>query len=86
MEGKKKGGGFAAFISAVYLIVSVVLLFGVCGYCYPKLGERAREVVAGVESSPVKEAFGVLADGFVENRPAKEVLTESYEVLTGAAS
>lgn len=86
MEEPKRAGGFKTLVSVVYLIFAISLLFGVCGYCYPQLGERVREAIAGAENSPVREAFGVLAEGFVEYRPAKEVLTESYEVLTGATS
>ena len=86
MEGTKKSGGFKTLVSIVYLIFAISLLFGVCGYCYPQIGEKMREVIGGAEDSPVREAFGVLADGFVEYRPAKEVIAQSYEVLTGAAS
>lgn len=82
----KKEGGFRVLASVVYLIFAVSLLLGVCGYCYPRLGEQVREVLGGARDGPVREAFGVLADGFVLDRPAKEVLTESYEVLTGEAS
>ena len=86
MEETKKTGGFKTLVSIVYLIFAISLLLGVCGYCYPQLGQHLREVIGGTQDSPVREAFGVLADGFVEYRPAREVIAQSYEVLTGAST
>ena len=85
MDKARKSGGFKTLASIVYLIFAISLLFGVCGYCYPQIGEKMKAVVGGAEDSPVREAFGVLAEGFVEYQPAKEVVARSYEVLTGAA-
>ena len=78
--------GWKVFISSVYLLVSVCLLFGVCVHCYPQVEDKLRQVIVGMEHTPVKEAFGVLADGLGDSRPIKEVLSESYEVLKGEAS
>ena len=70
-------------MSAVYLLMSICLLLSVCMHCYPQAEEKLREVIVGVSDSPVREAFGVLAEGLEESRPVKEVLSRSYEVLVG---
>ena len=81
-EPKKTGWG-KAICSAIYLLLSVCLLVGVCMHCYPQAEEKLRQAIVGVADSPVKEAFSVLAEGLGESRPVKEVLGESYEVLIG---
>ncbi|MBP3633078.1 MAG: hypothetical protein J6J43_00705 [Oscillospiraceae bacterium] len=85
MEEPKKSGTFAKIISAICLVLSICLLIGVCGHCYPQIEQTIRQAVAGVSDNPVQEAFGVLADGLGESRPVKEVLSESYGVLIGEA-
>ncbi len=83
MEEKKKGSGVATFCSVVYILVALCLLLGVCGYCYPSFGQRLRETAGGWEDSPVRQAFGTLADGLEAGEPVKEAFAASFEVLTG---
>ena len=82
-SGKKPTGKI--ILSVIYLLAAAGLLIGVCGYCYPALEQRVRQAIAGDGDSPVREAFGVLADGLGEGKPVKDTLAESYGVLTGDA-
>lgn len=70
-------------ISIIYLLVSICLVLAVCAHCYPAVGQKLRHIIVGATDSPVREAFGVLADGLTEDKPVKEVLSQSYEVLVG---
>lgn len=85
MEDKKKGSRAATFFSVLYILAALCLLLGVCGYCYPSFGQRLREAAGGWEDSPVRQAFGTLADGLEAGEPVKEAFSASFEVLTGAA-
>lgn len=86
MTDKQKGSGIATFFSILYILMALCLLFGVCGYCYPAVGERIRQVIGGWEESPVREAFGTLADGLEAGLPVKETVEASFEVLIGDAA
>ena len=83
MEEKKKGSGVATFFAIVYMLVALCLLLGVCGYCYPSFGQRLRETAGGWDDSPVRQAFGNLADGLEAGEPVKEAFAAAFEVLTG---
>ena len=83
MKEPKKAHKIKTALSAVYLLLAVCILLGVCSYCYPQIGQKARQIIAGATDSPAREAFGVLTDGLSESRPVREVLARSYEVLTG---
>lgn len=83
---QQKNGGWAAVWSTLYLVGAVCLLLAVCGHCYPHLGQTVRETIAGATDGPAREAFGVFAEGLMEEEPVREVLARSYEVLTGDAS
>ena len=80
---EQKKGGFSAVLSAVYLVCSMCLLLLVCSHCYPQYGQKLRQVIAGATDGPAREAFSVLTQGLTERQPVKEVLSQSYEVLTG---
>lgn len=67
------------FFSGVYLLAAVVLLLCVCGYCYP----QARQVFAGLEESPVRQAFGTLAEGLEAGEPVRTTMTDAVQVLIG---
>jgi len=86
MKERRKPRKIRTILSTVYLLLAVCILLGVCGYCYPKVGEKARQVIAGATDSPMREAFGVLTDGLSQNRPVKEVLSQSYEVFKGEST
>ena len=81
MEQDKKRPGLKTVLSAVYLLVSLCLLLGICAKCYPQADEKLRQALIGAQSSPVREAFSVLTQGLTEDVPVKEVLSRSYEVL-----
>jgi len=67
------------FFSGVYLLAAVVLLLCVCGYCYP----QTRQVFAGLEESPVRQAFGTLAEGLEAGEPVRTTMTDAVQVLIG---
>ena len=72
-----KPSKFVSLLSGTYLLASLLLLLWVCGYCYP----QAREVFAGMEDGPVRQAFGTLADGLEAGEPIRETMTEAAQVL-----
>lgn len=71
----------ATFLSGIYVLAACLLLLGVCRYCYPALGGQVRDALTGLEDSPVREAFGVLAEGLETGMPLKETLGETAEIL-----
>ena len=83
MNEQKKSTRIKSVLSAVYLLLAVCLTLGICGYCYPQINDKAREIIAGAASGPVQEAFCVLTDGLGDHKPVREVLSQSYEVLKG---
>lgn len=85
MDKPRKTGVFAGVCSVVYLLAAICLLLGVCGYCYPALGQWADAVIAGREDSPVREAFNTLSDGLEAGIPLKEAAQTSFAVLIGDA-
>ncbi len=78
-----RGSKFAAFLSGVYVLAALLLLLGVCGHCYPAVEEKLKEVVTGEETSPVRQAFGVLADGLESGDPIRETVADTVQVLFG---
>lgn len=83
MAEQKKEAGKKALWSTIYLLVAICLFLGVCANYYPQVGQTLRDVISGPDDSPIREAFGVLTDGLSDSRPVKEVLSQSYEVLSG---
>lgn len=83
MEEKKKGSGLATFFSVLYILAALCLLMGVLGICYPAFGQEVRHAIGGWENSSIRQAFGTLADGLEAGEPVKDVVAESFEVLTG---
>jgi hypothetical protein len=74
MEKKK---GAAGFISAVYLLGALVLLLWVCGNCCP----RVRQMVVGLDGSPIRDAFGVLSEGLESGEPVRETMGRTVQVF-----
>lgn len=72
-------------ICAVYVGIILILLLSVNFGTSDTVNAWLRRAAGGVEDGPVQEAFGTLVDGLGEDRPVREVLAESYEVLTSAA-
>ena len=85
MENKQTESGLKTFLSTIYILVALCLLVVVCIYCYPTVGQEVREIIGGWEDSPVREAFGTLADGLEAGLPVKETVAASFEVLIGDA-
>ena len=83
MEGKRRGQWLASFLSGIYLLAALLLALGVCGRCCPALGEKIKQAVAGLETSPVRQAFGTLADGLEEGKPIRQTMAETVQVLFG---
>ena len=83
---EKRKGSVGKALSAVYLVLAIGLLVGVCGYCYPQVGDYLRQTIAGAADGAVRQAFGVLADGLGDRLPVEEALKQSYEVLVGEAN
>lgn len=81
MEQRSKGSVIATFLSLLYVAAALALLLGVCGYCYPELAQKARQVIGGWEDGAVQQAFGTLADGLEAGKPVKETLSETVEVF-----
>lgn len=79
MEKRSK---FASWLSGAYLLVSILLLLWVCGICYPQV----RHLVIGEENSPVRQAFGILAEGLEAGEPVRETVAESLQILIGRES
>lgn len=82
MEEKQKNSKFASFLSGIYILAALCLLLGVCSHCYPAFGQRLRQVIGGGENSPVRQAFGVLTEGFEAGKPIKETFAATIEVFT----
>lgn len=71
------------WISGFVLIISIVLLLATCHHCYPELEQDVYTVFAGMEESPVREAFHVLAEGLEAGEPVKETFHQTVQVLIG---
>lgn len=80
---RQKGSNLATFLSLLYVAAALVLLLGVCGWCYPEFSQRAKEVLGGWENGQVRQAFSTLAEGLEAGEPVKETLSQSFEVLLG---
>lgn len=78
MEEKKR---LAAFLSGIYLLAACLLLLGVCRYCYPNMGAQIRDAVAGLEDSPVRQAFGVLTEGLEDGTPLRDAVGNTVRTL-----
>jgi len=83
MKDQRKGHGWLTFFSVLYILAALCMLLGVCSFCYPQFCEHVLQVVGGMEDSPVREAFGTLADGLEAGLPVKETVAASVEVLLG---
>ena len=86
MDKAKKNGVFAAVFSLLYLVAAIGLLLGVCGHCYPGLGQWVDTVIAGNDDSPVRAAFNILSEGLESGVPLKEAAQTSFAVLIGDAN
>lgn len=71
----------ATFLSGIYLLAACLLLVGVLTHCYPEIGGRIKTAVTGLEQSPVRQAFGILADGLEAGEPFKETVSQSVQIL-----
>lgn len=82
---RSEGGKVAAVLSGLSLLVSIMALVLVCRFCCPEMGTKLRQLVGGLEGSPVRQAFSVMADGLGEGEPVGQTLRETVQVLFGAA-
>ena len=78
---KPKGSGFLRFLSGVYLAAALVLLVVVCTNCCPAAEQAVKAAAAGLEDSPVREAFAVLTDNLRQGTPLNECFAETAAVL-----
>ena len=83
MNGRKIGSAVAGVLSFVYLAGSLWLLLAVCGHCCPRLENRVRSVIGGLEDSPVREAFVTFSDGLEAGLPIRDTVEASVEILFG---
>lgn len=74
---------FAAFLSGISVLLSLLALLAVIRYCYPEVEQDLRHIVSGLESSPVRQAFHTMADGLGAGEPIKETMKETAQVLFG---
>lgn len=83
----KQGGGnkLAAVCSWISLAISIAALVLVCRNCCPELGGELRRVLGGLEDSPVRQAFSVMADGLGSGAPVKDTMRDTAQVLFGSA-
>lgn len=77
------GGKTAAVLSTLSLLVSILALVLVCHSCCPELNQQLRRLVGGLEDSPVRQAFSVMADGLGSGAPVKQTMEETAQVLFG---
>lgn len=81
---KTFGEKFAGIISGCCLVAAAIMLLYVCSHCYPQLGNYGRKLLFGVDDSPAREAFSVLADSLEDGNSIKDSFVRLYEVLFGA--
>ncbi len=81
VEQTKRGSGLAVFISGLCVLLALLLLLCVCGYCYPSVQDTFREILGGVENGTVQQAFDVLADGLQNGEPVRETFAQTIDVL-----
>lgn len=74
---------FVSFLSCISVIFSFVALLLVVRYCCPELEENLRNVIGGVDTAPVRQAFHVMADGLEAGIPVKETVKEAVQVFIG---
>ena len=70
-------------MSTISLLFAVAALLAVFRYCYPELERDVRNVIGGLEISPVRQAFHTMADGLEGGAPIKETVQETVKVLFG---
>lgn len=83
MEDKHGGKRWIHFLSTIYITAAIWLLGVVCHICYPSVGQPIRTWMAGLEDSPVREAFSVLAEGLEKGSSVADAVSASVEVLMG---
>lgn len=81
VEEKKRGSALASFVSGLCVLAALLLLLGVCGYCYPDVHREIGVLFTGMEDGPVRQAFGALAEGLERGEPVRETLAETAQVL-----
>ncbi len=70
-------------ISSLCVLAALGLLAATCLYCYPSLEGKLRQAVAGLEDSPVREAFAVMADGLEAGESVRDTMDMTVQVLFG---
>lgn len=83
MKEQQKGHGVLTFFSVLYILAALCMLLGVCSFCYPEIKTFFQQIFGGMEDSPVREAFGTLADGLEAGMPVKETVVATVEILLG---
>lgn len=81
MNKKSSGSTWAAFFSGLCVLGALALLLVVCTKCYPNVHRKVQELFSGVDTGPVRQAFGVLAEGLEEGDPIRQTLRETVDTL-----
>ena len=81
MRIRRKYSFFVWIFSVAYLFSAIILILGVCGYCYPESFGWIKEIIVGTEDSPVRDAFNMLSDCLELGEPIKDALYQSVSVL-----
>lgn len=81
MDKRSGGSPWAAFFSGLCVLGALALLLLVCARCYPSVYRQVQELFAGLDTGPVRQAFGTLADGLENGEPIGQTLNETVEIL-----
>jgi len=74
---------FAGFLSGISVLLSLLALLAVFRYCYPEVERDIYDVIAGLETSPIRQAFYTISDGLEAGEPIKETMKDASKVLFG---
>jgi len=81
MKHSDRGSWVASGISGICVLAAIVLLLKVCGNCYPEMVRVVRDVLGGVDNSPVREAFRVMEDGLEAGASIRDTVKETVQVI-----
>lgn len=73
------------FLSALFLLAALVLLWRTCRVCIPQVDAFARAAILRGQESAVFRAFSALREELGDGSGAVAAFSRSYRVLTGAA-
>lgn len=71
----------ANVISWLSMLIAVLALLAVFHYCYPDLEHDVRQIIGGLDISPVRQAFYTMSDQLEQGSTIKETVAETVKVL-----